>query len=516
MKPPDHTSMAGALLASAREKGFERYLLAEPLVVGVSGGPDSLALLHALYTLRGADAQASLHVAHLDHGLRGEAGAEDARFVAQLAKEWNLPCTVRHFDVVKYAREHGLSVEEAARNVRYAFLAGLAAPLRSTVAVGHNADDQVETVLMNILRGSGPGGLRGMAMLATLPTPAHDDPGLAPLLHGALPGAVRLFRPLLIVWRNEIEAYCAAAGLHPRTDATNSDAAYTRNRIRHELIPLLQREYNPAIKELLTSLSSLTAAEDDLLETLTESEGRRLSRVDTDGKAVSFDPAAFAALPEALRLRLVRWALRRVTGTLDGFGHAHVLEAAAILSNAEGVKKAANLPHNVVIGMAASTGFVSLGGPPAGQSDGFAEQRPSMLPHEEQTILPGEAIPLLAGWHLESAVVSPGDEGGEPGELLALFDWSELQKRGPLALRTRRPGDTIQPLGMTGHKSLHDLFIDAKIPRRTREGIPVVALQRSHEVLWVPGPGGRRSALAPISPQTHGILRLEFIKSGEA
>src|SRR5207237_6434784 len=157
-----------------RRAGLERYLLAEPLMVGVSGGADSLALLHILCTLRGADAVRTLHVAHLDHGFRGEESAEDARFVGSIAEEWGLPCTVRRFDVPAYARSHRLSPEEAARRVRYAFLGVLAAQHGAAVAVAHTADDQVETVLMNLLRGSGVSGLAGMRMLSHMPLPQEN------------------------------------------------------------------------------------------------------------------------------------------------------------------------------------------------------------------------------------------------------------------------------------------------------------------------------------------------------
>src|SRR5947208_3030708 len=154
---------------TASRHQLDRYVTDEPLVVGVSGGADSLALLHALCVLRGKQAAKTLHVAHLDHGFRGEAGAKDAAFVKDVAQSLGVPFTGAKYDVPEYARSRGLSKEEAARRVRYAFLAGLAEQRGATVAVAHTADDQVETVLMNVLRGTGLKGLAGMQMLSTLP-----------------------------------------------------------------------------------------------------------------------------------------------------------------------------------------------------------------------------------------------------------------------------------------------------------------------------------------------------------
>src|SRR5438876_803237 len=286
-------------LESARRAGLEYYLLAEPLVVGVSGGADSLALLRILYTLRGADAARTLHIAHLDHGFRGEEGAEDARFVGSLAEEWGLPYTVRRFDVPAYARSHKLSPEEAVRRVRYAFLGALAAKHGAAVAVAHTADDQVETVLMNLLRGSGVSGLAGMRMLSHMPLPRISSkfpvPGSKLNNENLEPGTwnwelgtqeFAIFRPLLEVWRHEIEEYCGQIGLQLRMDITNADPTYTRNRIRHELLPSLEREYNPAIKERLLSLSDILAGEDQLIETLAEQEAKRIAHLDANGSRI--------------------------------------------------------------------------------------------------------------------------------------------------------------------------------------------------------------------------------------
>jgi len=221
----------------------------EPVVVGVSGGPDSLCLLHVLKHLAPGYG-VTLHVTHLEHGIRGEESEADAQFVAGLAHRWGLPVTVEHADVPRLAEEEGLAPEEAARRARYGFLARVAGQIgASRIAVGHNADDQVETVLMHFLRGSGLAGLRGMLPLS----PLGELRLGAALRDSPLAGELRLIRPLLEVARPAIEAYCRSRGLQPRFDRSNLDTTYYRNRLRHELLPMLEG-YNPNIRALVKSI----------------------------------------------------------------------------------------------------------------------------------------------------------------------------------------------------------------------------------------------------------------------
>ena len=255
----------------------------DAVVVGVSGGPDSLCLLHLLLRLR-EEYDLRLHVAHLHHGARGADADADAEFVAALAAEWGLPVTVERRDVPALACEHRLAFEEAARRVRYAFLARVAGEIGARrIAVAHNADDQAETVLMHFLRGAGPAGLRGM-----LPaTPIIDYRMLEPLmvqeargkrqengeraqqsciLH---PASCVIIRPLLEVERVDIESYCTEQGLKPRFDRSNLDTTYFRNRLRHELLPLLET-YNPNVRARLCHTAAVIAADYDLLAQLRE------------------------------------------------------------------------------------------------------------------------------------------------------------------------------------------------------------------------------------------------------
>ncbi len=508
------TGLPGLLLREAKAAGLEDMLLHAPLIVGVSGGADSLALLHALCKLRGESASETLHVAHLDHGFRGEDAAEDARFVARTAERWGLPSTVRRFDVPAYAHAQRLSPETAARRVRYTFLAGVANTTGGTVTVAHNADDQAETVLMHLLRGSGTGGLAGMRPLGLVPVPV-EDASLAGLLEGNCQPTLRVFRPLLSASRALVESYCLMESLEPHRDATNLDTTYRRNLVRHHVLPALE-EHFPAVKAHLNDLANIAAAEDEWLEGLVEQEWQRRVTAPQVGEPLAFTVAGFTRLTLGLRRRFARRALKIVAGTLSDFSFDRIDETVSVLSGGSGSLTAADLPHGIRVTRVGDTATVCT-------REGTATLSISANRIDWPCVLAGEtslvgfpaSIDMGAGWVLEAALRQHGTDICGPGDYLALFDWHVLQALGTPVLRTRKPGDTIQPFGMRGHKSLQDLFVDAKIPRWVRDHLAVIALPAPHsEVLWVPGPDGRRSALAPVGEHTKQVLALGFVRAG--
>jgi len=278
----------------------ERYDLFRPgelVVVAVSGGPDSLCLLHLLHGLAPA-LGLQLHVAHLNHGLRGEDADADARFVAGFAAALGLPCTIGQADVRALADAPGISLEEAARQARYRFLSETARAVGArTIAVGHNADDQAETVLMHFLRGSGLAGLRGMAPKTALGEywlggiASRQTPPLAMTSGGA---DFWLIRPLLAIPRRAIEAYCAEHGLAPRFDRSNADTTFFRNRLRHELLPILE-QYNPAIRAILAHTAEALAGDHQIVRAEVEAAW---GRVWLPQAAPLVESPPFAAPPE--------------------------------------------------------------------------------------------------------------------------------------------------------------------------------------------------------------------------
>ena len=287
------------------------------IVVAVSGGPDSVALLHALVRLQPAW-RLKLHVAHLNHGLRPEAG-QDAAFVRDLAGRWRLPVTIRELDVAADCRRHGWSLEDGARRLRYDFLAAVARQHSATeVALAHTADDQAETVLMRLMRGTG---LLGLSAIPRRRPFEIESPGEG---HASQPDCW-IIRPLLEVWRDEVLAHLREARLACREDATNRDERFLRNRIRHHLLPLLQREYSPNIKGLLTHLAEQSRSDYRFLEDAADRQWKRVAAAHAPD-AVSLSIARFRRQPKAVQRQLVRRAVERVRGDAGQLEFRHWVE----------------------------------------------------------------------------------------------------------------------------------------------------------------------------------------------
>jgi tRNA(Ile)-lysidine synthase len=453
------------------------------LVVAVSGGPDSLSMLHSLVNLS-CELGLLLHGAHLDHGLRGASSEADAHFVSEAFGRLGIEYTAKRADVASFRSLHRLSLEEAARQVRYRFLARVAAEQRAdAVAVGHTADDQAETVLMHILRGTGITGLRGME----------------PLAHHVFGGKrVVLARPLLRLSRQSAAEYCAALGLSPRLDESNLSLEPVRNRVRLELLPALKR-YNPSVREALLRLSRSAAADLAYLDSQANAVWNQAVRVGSGH--VALKRKVFHQLAPALQTHLLRRGVSQLKGDLDGFEHIHFVDMARLMAGPAG--RMLHLPG----GIRFSVGYEDA-------SLSFGQEQPNRLPvleGEHALMVPGETP--LPGWRVTAFVrelgpSSPADlfrgEGGKrsetsvsqggaaefvrshgysPDGLRAVLSYGALGDR--LHVRARAPGDRFQPLGMARHKKLQDFMVDEKIPRPCRDRIPLLLSSRG--IAWVVG-----------------------------
>lgn len=469
------------------------------IVVGVSGGPDSLCLLHVLLRLR-QENRLWLHVAHLHHGVRGADADADAEFVASLAAKWELPATICQEDVPALARAHGLAFEEAARRVRYAFLARVAGEVGAhKIAVGHNADDQAETVLMHLLRGAGPAGLRGMLPI----TPLTDYRMLEPFLQHPVSG-IRLIRPLLEVSRPEIERYCADQGLTPRFDYSNLDTTYFRNRLRHELLPLLET-YNPNIRARLCHMAAVVAADYELLTHLRRQAWAEVVQEER-ATAIVFDRAAWQALPVALQRAVLRRAAYRLRKTLRDVDFVHVENARQVgLQGETGAQ--ATLPR----GLALTVGYDTLTVGEAGKV-GPPPDEPLLWSSEPLPVrLPGTTPLPGSEWTLQAQVLEEWDAhqiAANPDPWTAYLDLDKLPN--PLVLRPRRPGDRFWPQGMEGHHvKLSDFMVNLKIPRAWRAHVPL--LVAGERIVWVCG--RRIGEGVAVGPQTRRVAWLRFART---
>lgn len=429
------------------------------VVVAVSGGPDSLALLHALdRAARGG--RVRLHGAHLDHRLRGEASSADARFVAEVFHGLGIESTVDDADVAAYQREHGLSLEDAARRVRYEFLGRVAAERKAAaIALGHTSDDQAETVLMHLIRGSGLTGMAGMRELS-------------PRLLSGRP--VLLLRPMLMVSRQETEAYCLELALAPRQDESNLLPDVTRNRIRAEIMPLLE-QFNPAVRDALVRLARSVSLDADYLADEVSRVLPEVGRMDESSQAFTIDREAFSHLPPSLQGHLLRRAFQEVTSTLEDLRQSHVDEMARLIAGPAG--RSLDLPS----GLAFTVDYESAAIGPSG-----ADRCPlPPLEGEVELAVPGET--RVGGWTVSTAVVERPGLAGPEGESWQAYEAALDAKsmEGPLLVRTRRPGDRFQPLGMSGSKKLQDFMVDSKVPRAWRDRVPLVVAQG--RIAWVVG-----------------------------
>lgn len=444
------------------------------VVVGVSGGPDSVALLHVLLALR-EELELRLHVAHLNHLFRGAEAEEDAVFVAGLAKAWGLPVTVETFDVPALVAKEGVSAQEAARRVRYGFLRRVAASAGAAkVAVGHHADDQAETVLIHLLRGTGPKGLGGMA-------PAREG----------------IIRPLLEVTRAEIENYCREHHLPTRLDRSNEKTVYRRNRVRLCLMPVL-KEYNPRMVEALTRLAAVVRDEDEYLDRDAYQAFLGICLLD-EKRHIAVSLPGFLGLPDALKRRVIRRCYSQIRGQTVDLSYDHVEVVLALAKGPEAAGET-HMPG----GVRAKKGDKDLS---------FYRYEGAGVPVPDYClplVVPGYTL-LPAVNRLIRAEVVPAEQvgpmpwlGASRGDSEAFLDYGLVQ--GHLYVRRRRPGDRFQPLGFRGMKKLQDFFIDVKVPRQERDQVPVVATER--EILWVAG--FRPDERFRIGPATKQVLHLEM------
>ena len=469
--------------------------LDKTLIVAVSGGPDSLAMLHSLHHLRN-QLDFRLHGAHLDHGLRGDASKSDAKFVAETFRALGVPYDLEEADVGSLRNRHRQSLEEAARAVRYSFLARVAVQQGAdAVALGHTADDQAETVLMNIMRGTGLTGLKGMEESAIRSFGGNE---------------IVLLRPLLQASRQETEGYCRALHLEPRRDESNLSPELTRNWVRLELLPILQRR-NPAVQDALVRLSRSAALDMAYIGAQIDQVWEDVVRPPEGGASLSIDRSALARLDPALQRHLLRRAVEAVKGDLENLEQSHVEEMARLLEGSAG--RSLDLPGRVSFTVGYAEATISA-----------ADTDPCPLPPLEgewPLSVPGET--RLPGWRVTAQILQnqlpdfsrrdPGATGtkvrgstaGADRTHGAHLDYESLDNG--LNVRGRSPGDRFQPLGMSQPKKLQDFMVDSKIPRSWRDRVPLVVSPGG--IAWVVG--WRIADWARVRDSQAHVLELRFL-----
>jgi tRNA(Ile)-lysidine synthase len=467
-------------IESFTEEFIRRERLVSPgdsVLVAVSGGQDSMALLAILHRLA-PGLQCSLQVAHFDHMLREES-ERDMQVVERMARDLGVPFHCGRSDVRKAASESGDTIEEAARKARYRYLRSTAEKTgASRIAVGHTRDDQVETVLMRILWGSGIRGLAGI--------PCKRD---------------KLIRPLIHASREDTRRYCIERGIPFVSDPSNRDKRFMRNRIRLELIPLLKSSFHPGVEENILNLCSNART---LLESIRRKTRPALEsalRKEASGELV-LDIAKIRELDDTSLFVLLGDVFSDYLGCDMDFTKIHYMNLFDLMRREGASGKSLSLPGLTV--RREYDELVITRAVPAGTIDaGECVKLSSLRPIRKGLKVPGTT---KAGGVTIKARVIPR-ESIAPGELkatggTAFFSLDKITP--PVILRTPEPGDRMRPFGMKGSKKLSDIFTDRKIPARRRAGTFVIADAR--EIIWLVGVATSESFR--VTPSTRNVLKI--------
>jgi tRNA(Ile)-lysidine synthase len=450
------------------------FSIGDRLVVAVSGGADSVCLLHILVQRR-KELGVELHVAHLNHQLRGDESDSDADYVSSLACRLDVPAAIERRDVAAYRAQKGISLEEAARELRYSFLAEVASGIgASKVVVGHTRDDHIETVLLHFLRGTGTAGLCGLQPRSILP-------------YGEKSGQLEVVRPLLKLNRQEMLDYCRRYNLAPRSDSSNVSPSFLRNRIRLELLPVL-KSYNPGIDKALLRLADIASDDISFIEKQASLIWEKLASVEDD--IIYLDMGQMVALPRAMQRQIFRRAVKQLRGNLKDVEAEHIEAMMDLLSKPAGKKLC------LLDGLTLSTEYGRLV---------LASAQASICPLPplkgvSKIEVPGETD--LPGWRVRVSIVQ--EVIGEKHGLIASFDLGKVGNK--LTVRRRRPGDRFQPLGMSQTKKLQDFMVDSRIPRSWRDRVPLIC--SPEQILWVVG--WRIDDRVKVTESTKQVLHMQF------
>ncbi len=474
-------------LLTTVEKTIATYKMIQPgdaVLAGVSGGPDSVALLHVLITLA---PKFHLHVgiAHLNHSLRGENSDHDARFVRSLAKQSNLPIFQKKIDVHKCQNSTGGSLEEVARDLRYAFYHEVAEKKGfNTIALGHQADDNAELILLYISRGSGVLGATGIS-------PVREVSGKVG----------KIVRPLIRVGRSEIIDFLAQNRLSYVSDESNKDLTFLRNRIRYQLIPNLKSSYNPKIVDALNRFGLILSAEEEWTKDVIDSIFEK-TILTKQNDLMILSAKRIAALHIAAQRRIIRKAIETVKGDLRRIQYSHI-EAIIRLLKKEPMNGALDLPDRIRILRDYDRILISK------EKKDLRKSKKDfgiVSPFQYKVFSPGSLLIQETGVSIKFSEIEAKEISNirKTGDSVIFLDRDKLSF--PLTIRNFKPGDRFTPLGMTGTQKIKSFFINNKVPGPMRRGCPIM-LSRE-KIVWVIG--HRIDESVKVMPSTKRVLKAEL------
>ena len=440
------------------------------IVIGVSGGPDSMALLYVLLDIRHL-IYFNIYIAHVNHGVRGEEAKDDQLFVEKISKELNLPYYTKNVDMIQYGKEKGISSEEAGRELRYGFfreILGLHGG--GKIAVAHNMNDQAETLLMRFMRGTGIDGLKGMELIA-------GD----------------IIRPILGIDRKEIETYIEYNNIETVLDKTNLMPIYSRNKVRLELIPYIEEHFNPNIINTLWRMSKISSLDSKFLEDYSKKKYNIIVKKQ-DKHSIILDGDKFGDEDRAIQQRIIRICILKIDGSLQGISEAQISGVLNLFLLSE-TGKSIDLSNDIV----AKTSYEDL----------IIEKRRE---REENSYLYNLSLSginnfELLGYSFDIEVLYRDENFVmDKNKNTRYFDLDKVE--GDLKVRNRLNGDKFVPFGMKGTKKLKDYFIDEKVPKDLRDSIPLVVDNR--DIIWVVG--YRTNEMYKLTNDTKRILSISYNK----
>lgn len=450
-------------------KKYNLIKKSENIVVGVSGGPDSMALLYMLIELK-KEIDFNIYIAHVNHGVRGKDALEDQSFVKRQAERLNLPYYTKDVDMIGYGREKGITAEEAGRELRYGFFREIIKSLGGgKIAVAHNKNDQAETLIMRFIRGTGIDGLKGMEYIS-------GD----------------IIRPILGISRGDIEKYIKDNNIETVSDMTNFQPIYNRNKIRLEVIPYIEKNFNPNIIETMWRTSEISALDSDFLTKHTKDIYKSIVKSESDGRIV-LDAKEFSKFHLSIKQRLIRNSILEINNSLQGITEAQISNSIDLIDKGQ-TGKEVHLSNNIVVKTNYDQIIIQAR---TKQEDDFIYKisYPGVMDLED------------IGYSLDIDLISKEDYLKEKRDRFTrYFDLDKV--RGDLIVRNRKPGDRFIPFGMKGSKKIKDYFIDEKIPKDLRDKIPLILDNES--ILWVIG--YRTDEKYRINDDTRHVLKISYEK----
>lgn len=453
------------------EQTIKKYSMldhGDSIVVGLSGGPDSLCLLHVLLELKEA-LGLKIYAAHLNHQFRGKDADEDALYVKEICKEWGIDAFIQVFNVTAYAKENGLSSEEAGREIRYRLFKEVANEVGANkIAVAHNMNDNAETVLMNLFRGSGIDGLKGIEA-------ARGE----------------IIRPLINVRRDEIEAYCEEKALNPRIDKTNLEPIYGRNKIRLELIPYIEKNFNANIMSTLHRFSDIVTLENDFFNK--EAKIVFLEIAIIGENSIEYNINKLNNIHPALMRRIIRMGIEELSGSLRGIEYKNIETVVDLLDKSTGA--AVILPGNIKAYVSYDKMILKF--------DTKDEIDKYYLRLEDDR----DNIAALLGFSIRLTTIDASQIIDVKKDKQRVYiDKAKIKEE--LVLRNRLEGDIFSPIGLKGSKKLKEYFIDEKIPRDERDNVFLIA--DGKEIVWVLGK--RLSNKYKITKDTKEAIMINILR----